>query len=40
MSKQIKDLLDIYNDPKLTSKEREHYAIKIIAILNERYKND
>jgi len=24
MSKQINDLLDIYNDPKLTSKEREH----------------
>lgn len=38
MSKQIKDLLDIYNDPKLTSKEREHYAIKIIAILNSSYK--
>lgn len=38
MNKQIKDLLDIYNDPALTSKEREHYAIKIIAILNSRYK--
>ena len=38
MSKQIKDLLDIYNNPALTSKEREHYAIKIIAILNSGYK--
>jgi hypothetical protein len=38
MNKQIKDLLDIYNNPALTSKEREHYAIKIIAILNSSYK--
>jgi hypothetical protein len=38
MTKKIKELLDIYNDPKLNSKGREHYAIKIIAILNERYK--
>jgi hypothetical protein len=40
MKKQIQELLTIYNDPALTSKEREHYAIKIIAILNKRYKND
>ena len=38
MKKQIKHLLGIYNDPSLTSKEREHYAIKIIAILNGGYK--
>jgi hypothetical protein len=34
MSKEIKDLLDIFNNPKLTSKEREHYALKIVALLN------
>ena len=33
MSKEIKALLDILNNPKLTSKEREHYSLKIVALL-------
>ena len=35
LTKEIKDLLVIYNDPKNNSKDREHYGDKIIAILNE-----
>jgi|GEM_PF-1656441 hypothetical protein len=34
MSKEIKNLLAIFNNPELTSKEREHYALKIVALLN------
>tara|TARA_R110000822_G_C15117494_1_gene473626 strand:+ start:145 stop:330 length:186 start_codon:yes stop_codon:yes gene_type:complete len=35
LTKEIKDLLVIYNAPNITSKEKEHYGIKIIKILNE-----
>lgn len=35
LTKEIKDLLEIYNDPKNNSKDREHYGNKIIKILNE-----
>jgi len=35
LTKEIKDLLEIYNDPKSNSKDREHYGNKIIKILNE-----
>jgi len=35
LTKEIKDLLEIYNAPNITSKEREHYGMKIIKILNE-----
>lgn len=34
-TKEINDLLEIYNAPNMTSKEKEHYGIKIIKILNE-----
>ena len=35
LTKEIKDLLEIYNDPKNNSKDREHYGDKIIVILNK-----
>ena len=35
LTKEIKDLLAIYNDPKNNSKDREHYGYKIIALLNK-----
>jgi hypothetical protein len=35
LTKEIKDLLAIYNDPKNNSKDREHYGDKIIVILNK-----
>tara|TARA_R110000822_G_scaffold143328_1_gene281576 strand:- start:536 stop:673 length:138 start_codon:yes stop_codon:yes gene_type:complete len=35
LTKEIKDLLATYNAPNMTSKEKEHYGIKIIKILNE-----
>jgi len=36
MSKEIKNLLAIFNNPELTSKELEHYALKIVAQLKEQ----
>ena len=38
--KAIKDLLELYNDPKNSSKDKEHYAAKIVAILNQTTKGN
>jgi len=36
MSKEIKELLALYNDPKNSSKDREHYAAKVMGLLNKK----